>query len=365
MNLFFLTSDLGANDAAEQLALLACSLPRDRFSVTVGVLDSAIGVASDSIRAAGIAVHTLPVRGALDFSGMRKLRRAVAESQAKVIHAFGAAAVRAARLCVVRNGENYLPHVIATNALDNEGGMSGWFTARQVRRADRVIATGWSEGEAYQKLGVKGERLTRIAPAIVLPQTVPDRAAFCEEVKAPANAKFIFAGGKLDAAHGIKDAVTAFDMLRYISPQFQLVLTGDGPERTLAEQLGHALAFDDFRIRFTGSRGNIGELTQLADQVWVTCARGGELLALRGMAAGKPVIAFETRELADIIDDGITGYLVPPGDRAAMATKAQMLFAYPENAARMGEAGRARAAERFGLTRLIEQHERVYRELTE
>jgi len=155
-------------------------------------------------------------------------------------------------------------------------------------------------------------------------------------------------------------------MLRYESPALQLVLTGDGPDRKTAEELGRALAFDDCRVRFKrppGIQRNASAATCLAEMVWVTCERGGEHLALRAMAAGKPVIAYQTPELAEIIDDSETGFLVPRGDRAAIATKAHLLLAHPDIAARMGAAGRKRAAERFGVTRMAEQHARVYQEV--
>jgi glycosyltransferase involved in cell wall biosynthesis len=361
--LFFLASDLGTSDAAGQLALLATALPRDRFSVAVGVLGPASGVAADALRAAGIAVTALPIRHPLDFRGMRRLRDTVCEANPALVHAFGPIAVRAARLVLARQGDGNVPRLVASAATSTGGGMSGWFAARQLRRADRVVATGWAEGERYRRLGVRGDRLTRINLAVAPPPEAPDREEFCRKLGVSAESKLIFAGGHLDTAHGVKDAVIAFDMLRYESSALQLVLTGEGPERKTAEDLGRALAFDDCRIRFSGDRPDMDAATRLAEMVWVTCERGGEHLALRAMAAGKPVIAFQTPELAEIIDDGETGYLVPPGDRAAIAMKAHVLLAYPDTARRMGDAGRKRATDRFGVTRMADQHVRVYQEV--
>ena len=79
MKLFFLTSNLDTGDAAGQLALLACGLPKDRFAVTVGVLGPATGTSADALRAAGVSVASVPIRGALDFSGVRRFRQTVAE----------------------------------------------------------------------------------------------------------------------------------------------------------------------------------------------------------------------------------------------------------------------------------------------
>jgi glycosyltransferase involved in cell wall biosynthesis len=363
LNLFLLTSDLGTSDAAEQLALLAANLPRERFALSAGVLGPANGPAADALRAAGVPVASLPIRGLLDFSGMRRLRQAVSAADPAVVHCFGPEAVRAARLFIARGGDGNVPRLVASAAAIPGGGAGGWLATRQLGRADRVIATGRAQGERYRRLGVRGERLTLVGPAVVPPGAPPDRAAFCRDIGAPPDAKFVFAGGRLDEARGVKDAVVAFDMIRYEAPGLHLVLTGGGPERAAAEDLARALAFDDNRVRFSGPRADLPAATRLAEMVWVTCEHGGEHLALRAMAAGKPVVAYHTPELAEVVDDGVTGWLVPPGDRVAVAGKAQALLADAALAAKAGEAGRARAADRFGVAHMVEMHARVYQEL--
>jgi glycosyltransferase involved in cell wall biosynthesis len=310
-----------------------------------------------------VSVVSVPVRGGLDFSGARRFRQTVARVQPALVHAFGPAAARVARLVISRHRDENVPHLVVSAATAPGGGLGGWLAARQTRRADRVIATGWAEGDRYRRLGVPSDRLTRINPAAATPRRAPDHTAFCRDVSAAPGSKLIFAGGALNAAHGVRDAVIAFDMLKYESPALQLVLTGEGPDRAAALDLGRALAFDDCRVRFSGARPDLAAAVQLAEMVWVTCARGGEHLALRAMAAGKPVVAYHTPELVEIIDDGATGYLVPAGDRAGIAAKAHTLLADPDLAARMGEAGRVRAAERYGVTRMVEQHVRVYQEI--
>ena len=234
------------------------------------------------LRAAGVAVVPLPVRHALDVRGMRRLRDAVRAARPAVLHAFGPAAVRATRLA------DRGPRVVVSAAAEPGDGVGGWLAARQLRRADRVIATGRAEGERYRRLGVRGERLTLISPAVAPPAPPPDRAAFCRDVGAPADAKLILAGG------GLKEAVIVFDMVRYESAALQLVLAGDGPDRAAAESMGRALAFDDLRVRFSGPRPDFAAALQLAEMVWVTCTHGGETLALQAMAAGKPVVAYQS-----------------------------------------------------------------------
>jgi len=362
VNVFLLASDLEPGDATEQFLLLAGGLPRDRFALAVGAVGPVPAAAAAALRAAGVPAGAYPIRGALDFGGMRRLRAAVRATDPALVHAFGPRAVRAAQLVVSHTRAGSSPRVVASGATACGDGIAGWLARRALRRADRVLTTGWTEGQRYRRLWVPGEHLSRV-PFAVEPAPAPaDRAAFCKEIGVPPGARLIFAGGALDPAHGVREAVRAFDMLRYNQRTAYLVLFGEGPERQPAVDLAKALAFDDNRVRFAGARADLAALTPLADHVWVTRSTGGELLALRAMAAGVPVVAFDTPELQEVIDDGNTGHIVPLGDRPALAMKAQILLSYPDVAKRMGAAGRE-WADRLSVACMVEQHARVYTEL--
>jgi glycosyltransferase involved in cell wall biosynthesis len=272
-----------------------------------------------------------------------------------VVHAWGPFAVRTSRLTG--------PRVVAAAAADPGGGLGGWLTARQLRRAERVVAASWAEAERYRRLGVIAERLTRIAPAVVAPGPPPDPAAFRRELGIPPLARLIFAGGRLEPAAGLKDAIWAFDILRYDHPDLFLVLFGDGPARASLEEFGRALAFDDFRVRFAGPRPNLPAVLGLAEVVWVTPERGGADLALEAMAAGRPVVGWKTADLGELIEEGETGFLAPRGDRAHLAAKTRLLLDDAAARQRIGETGRARVLDRFPVARMVEQFTRVYAEL--
>jgi glycosyltransferase involved in cell wall biosynthesis len=84
------------------------------------------------------------------------------------------------------------------------------------------------------------------------------------------------------------------------------------------------------------------------------------LVALEAAAAGKPVIASEIGGLTDIVVDGETGLLVPPGDRPAMRTALRRLTRDDDLRGRLGEAAAARAAN-FGPDVIVPQFESAYR----
>lgn len=86
-------------------------------------------------------------------------------------------------------------------------------------------------------------------------------------------------------------------------------------------------------------------------------------VALEAMAAGRPVIASAVGGLTDIVEPGVTGLLVPPGDPGALADALRALTEDPELAGKLGAAGRDRVVERFSAAAVVPSIESTYREV--
>jgi hypothetical protein len=364
LSLFLLVADLAPCGDAAPVRSLALLLPRDRFRVTVGVLGIATGPRFDELRAAGIAVLSLPVRSFFDLRGARKLRQVVRDIAPAVVHTWGSFAAGIARLIVTYRGDGTnTPCFVVSGATALGSGLGGWLLARQVRRADRAIPATRVDGERYHRFGFSSDRLSLIAPAAPTFTTSPDRDALCRSLGIPPASHLLVGGGRSDRGIGPKDAIVAFDMLRYDNPNLHLIVFGTGTEAGALEQFGRALAFDDYRVHFAMCIPERSAAVQLAKAILITQTRGGVAEALEAMAAGKPVVGWQTPELTEIVEDGVTGFLVPVGDRTALATRTRKLLDEPDVAVRMGEAGRDRAVGHFGVNRMVEQYARIYEEL--
>jgi glycosyltransferase involved in cell wall biosynthesis len=174
----------------------------------------------------------------------------------------------------------------------------------------------------------------------------------------------IAAVGNFDRHSGLRTAVWAFDVLKYVSPALWLLLIGDGPGREAVDRFGRALGSDDYRVRFAGHCPNVPALLAAAAVTWVTHDRGGLSVAAESLAAGTPVIAFRTPDTESVIDHGTTGILVPHGDRVGLATAtADFLLDRLEDLCRLGEAGKRVAAERFAVGPLATATAAAYAEL--
>jgi glycosyltransferase involved in cell wall biosynthesis len=111
------------------------------------------------------------------------------------------------------------------------------------------------------------------------------------------------------------------------------------------------------RVTFTGPRTDVPEILRRAVLLVLPSVEPepfGRTL-VEAMAAGCPPIATAVGGPLEIVEDGVSGVLVPPGDAAALAEAIQELLANPARARVMGKAGRARVVPRFSLDRMVEE----------
>jgi glycosyltransferase involved in cell wall biosynthesis len=160
-----------------------------------------------------------------------------------------------------------------------------------------------------------------------------------------------------------KDWSTLLSALTRLGPRAfaEMVIVGDGPEREGVEDELARRSLDR-RVRLLGERGDVPELLADAD-VFLLASRseGLPLSVIEAMAAGLPVVASDVGGLRELVRDGETGTLVPPGDPAALANALRPLVADRELRRRFGSAGRERAKGLFDLSGFRRAHLELYR----
>ncbi|MGH4012314.1 MAG: glycosyltransferase [Pseudonocardiaceae bacterium] len=137
-------------------------------------------------------------------------------------------------------------------------------------------------------------------------------------------------------------------------PDARLLVVGDGPLRgrlgDLSAELGLAGA-----VVFTGSRNDVGRLLTMVDVVVLSSytVECFPMAVLEAMACGIPAVATAVGGVPEMIDDGVTGYVVPPRDSRALADALIKTLHDPERAAAMGRAARRRVESEFSLDRSV------------
>ncbi len=145
----------------------------------------------------------------------------------------------------------------------------------------------------------------------------------------------------------------------------QLVLIGDGPDRSSAEWLAHDLGIHS-RIHFLGKQERVSELLALADLFLLPSQlESFGLAALEAMACKVPSIATKVGGVPELIEDGVTGLLFPVADVDAMATGALSLLSDPPRLLTMREAARKDAQKRFCANLVVPRYVRYYEQVLE
>ncbi|MEM9477523.1 MAG: glycosyltransferase family 4 protein [Pseudomonadota bacterium] len=155
--------------------------------------------------------------------------------------------------------------------------------------------------------------------------------------------------GRLTAIKGLRILLDAFGQVAADYPGLRLTLVGDGDDRAALEAMAAPLGD---MVRFTGylSQAEVAETLATADAlVLPSFAEGVPVVLMEAMASARPVIATRVAGVSELVEDGVSGFLAPPGDATGLAERIAQLAADPALRTRMGAAGRDRVLAEFDI----------------
>jgi glycosyltransferase involved in cell wall biosynthesis len=179
----------------------------------------------------------------------------------------------------------------------------------------------------------------------------------------PAGTRVIGTVGHLAGHKGQRYLIASLPHLLRTHPQIGCVIAGTGDlQATLAAQaadLGVAA-----HVQFTGFRHDVLSLIQQFEVfVFPSVQEGLGTSILDAMALSKPVVATRAGGIPEVVQDGVSGLLVPPGNPAALAHAIAFLLQHPEQGRAFGAAGRQRVAQCFTAERMAARTLCVYQRL--
>jgi glycosyltransferase involved in cell wall biosynthesis len=140
----------------------------------------------------------------------------------------------------------------------------------------------------------------------------------------------------------------------------QVEIAGSGPSESSLRQLVVNLGVED-RVRFLGWRMDIDRLISSWDILMIpSLEEAFPLSALEAMAAARPVVATRVGGLSELVVDGVTGRLIPPGDTEALAQCIAELARDRQRLAQMGDEGWKRVHSLFSAARMTQQTLQLY-----
>jgi glycosyltransferase involved in cell wall biosynthesis len=231
------------------------------------------------------------------------------------------------------------------------------------RQVDQVIGQCSDEVNELIALGIPRSAIRLVSSGVDTERFSPGGP----QAQAPRPGGRILSVGRLVERKGVSHLV---DAVRLLSPgvDVRLMIVGDGPERARIEG----------RVREQGLDGRVAVRGRVSEAELQAAYAGADAFVLpavldrRGDTEGLgvvlleamnqrvPVIASAIGGIRDIVEDGVSGLLVPPGDAAALAAALERLARAPDLAARLGEAGCRRLRERFSWDEITGRWEALY-----
>jgi glycosyltransferase involved in cell wall biosynthesis len=363
MRLLFVIPTLVRGGAEKQLTLLARGLKRDEFDVHVAVLTHS-GPLEASLAEAGIPVTVIGKRWKFDPLAYSRLKRHIRSLAPDIVHTWLFTANAYGRHAAASAG---VKHIIA-----GERCVDPWKSAWQLtidralaKRTERIVTNSTGVQEFYVSRGLPADKFIVIPngispPAIGNPAT---REELLAELRLPENARLIGAVGRLWPQKRVKDLIWAADLLKSTRDDTHLLIVGDGPQRWRLERYRDQNQIAD-RVHFLGERDDVPRLMQHFDVLWLGSEYEGQSNAImEAMTAGVPVIATDIAGNRDVVIDGVTGYLVPVGDRFEFARRTHWLLDDAALARRLGDAGRERMLTEFTVEQMVARYADLYRKL--
>lgn len=362
IRLLFVVPDLRVGGAERHVTMLLPRLDPRRFTSSV-VCIGREGELFPELNLAGIEATALHLEG--KAAGLRALRRLVSITRRTrpdvvVVRGYNSEMLGriAARLCGVRHTVMWM-HNIGDPA-----------PRSAVRTTVDRILTRWTSAyfgvaEAQRRylvaeLGYPGDKIRIIHNGV-------DPALFDVESDRRVLTEFGWAQsdpvvGILAELSPIKDHATFLRAARIVidqMPRARFLIIGDGACRRQLQALCAALRITS-NVHFTGVRHDVARLLRAIDvfalsSVTVECF---SIALLEAMACARPAVCTAVGGIPELVEDGTTGYLVPPEDPQRLATRLVELLSDPDTARRMGLAARRRVESEFSLDRSVERAQR-------
>jgi len=249
--------------------------------------------------------------------------------------------------------------------------LHGYFSPRKTRivtmiekalaaRTDALIAVGPQVRDDLLAVGIgKPDQYEIIPPGLEL-GPIPERALARELLNEVGTKLLVSMIGRITKIKRPDRFADVAAIIKESHPEVRFLVAGSGDEE---QALAARVTIEQLPISLLGWRSDIATILAASNLLVLTSDNEGTPLSLiQASMAGIPVVATNVGSVKDVVSDGVTGILCPP-EPQAIAKAIQKLIDNPEQAIEMGANAKKFAEDRFGVARLIHDHETLYTEL--
>ena len=233
------------------------------------------------------------------------------------------------------------------------------------RLASKIIVISKAVSRRFDWIEDKEDKIVLVYNGINLESFKPDVGIrkVRGKISLSSETPLVVTVGRLDWYKGHKYLLEAAEKIVQTLPDARFLIVGDGGYRKRLENQVKQLNLDE-NVIFTGNRKDIPEILAGIDLfVLSSVSEGFGRAVAEAMACAKTVVATKAGGLSEVVEDGITGILVPPKNSIALAEAIIKLLKDKKKAENMGIAGRKRVEKLFSIERNVKSIEELYEEI--
>lgn len=319
---------------------------------------------AEAARDAGLPTLVVPCGGRFDGGVTDTLTEEVRKRGVQIIHSHNYKSNYYARHAASRTGAAWV--------VTNHGRRAGFkllvyamLDALLVRKAGRVVAVSPRISDQLSALGIKRDILSVIDNGVDFNRftSLPAKDGAGRLLGIGDDAYVVGTVGALTEEKGHRYLLQAVHNLRKSIPGIICLLVGDGPERARLESIARELWMED-AVVFAGKRDDVPSILPRFDLfVLPSLSEGLPMALLEAQAARVPVIATGVGAISTVIQNGVTGLVVPPGDAQSLAEAVMRSHGEPDKARDRALKGYERVKEYYSAETMALEYLELYKGL--
>lgn len=351
------SSDTGGAESV--LISIVERLDKSRFASMVCLLSD--GWLKDQLDARGVETFIIPQPRRFDFGWLIHAYRLLREKKIHVMHShefatnfYSSVLSRFTGIPVIAtsHGKNYYSDKLRRR-------MSYRFVAKH---AQLVAVSRDMKQFLVDRVGIPAEFVAVVHNGIDLERYAKGNASdtMRRELSVDHAQYVIGTVGNLFVVKGQVHLLRAFKEVLARAPGGVLLIAGEGDQMVPLQEECRALGIQD-EVRFLGFRSDVPRILGALDVfVLPSLSEGLPLSVLEALALERPVVVTRVGGNAEIVEDGVTGYLVAPADPQALAEKTLTLLGDATLSRRLGKVGRERVEKEFSLEHMVSEYQSLY-----
>jgi len=342
------------------------TIDRDSFELTIVATRPIEGGSNTLLDAAdqlGVPAIALSIGRGLDLVAVCRLVRLIRRRKIDVVQTHDSQTRRIGTLAAFLTGTRHITSVHGWIFNDRKELLARWIDQRLIRRADGIITVSQRLKRDLEAVGVPSDRITPLQNAILLDdyRYPGDSSDLRRKLRIDAGRPVVSIIGRLSPEKGHAVFLAAARMVLREVPNAAFLVVGDGPLRESLEFQAASMGIGS-AVLFTGQISDMGSLYALTDVLAISSLTEGiPNVLLEAFAYGKPAVATAVGGIPEVLEDGVTGSLIPPGEATLLSQHLIALLRDDALRAKMGRAAQERIRTRFNFEHRTRALENLYR----